>query len=99
MYRAKRLFEKEEFEVIPYKIDYKVAGNSTVTIMDLLPSAANLELTETGALKLLEEYFIYFILNIESKQLKILSNSSSVKLDPLGKHNPFSNNLSATPLK
>ena len=33
-----------------------------------------------------------------SKHLKILSNSSSVKLDPLGKHSPFSNNLSARKL-
>ena len=37
--------------------------------------------------------------NIVSKQLKILSNSSPVKLDPLVRHNPFSNNLSDTPFK
>jgi uncharacterized SAM-binding protein YcdF (DUF218 family) len=48
MYRAKRLFEKQGFEVIPYKMDYKAAGNSTVTLMDFMPSAGNLELTETG---------------------------------------------------
>jgi uncharacterized SAM-binding protein YcdF (DUF218 family) len=48
MYRAKRLFEKEGFGVIPYKVDYKVAGNSKKSVMDLLPSARNLELTETG---------------------------------------------------
>jgi uncharacterized SAM-binding protein YcdF (DUF218 family) len=34
MYRAKRLFEKQGFEVIPYKVDYKVTRNSTLTLMD-----------------------------------------------------------------
>jgi uncharacterized SAM-binding protein YcdF (DUF218 family) len=34
MYRAKRLFEKEGFEVIAYKVDYKAAGDSTVTVID-----------------------------------------------------------------
>ena len=46
MYRAKRLFEKEGFVVIPYKVDYKAARDSTLTIMSILPSAGNLELTE-----------------------------------------------------
>lgn len=31
MYRAKRLFEKQGFIVIPYKVDYKIARNSTLT--------------------------------------------------------------------
>jgi uncharacterized SAM-binding protein YcdF (DUF218 family) len=48
MYRAKRLFEKKGFEVVPYKVDYKTAGESAKTIMDFLPSAGNLEMTETG---------------------------------------------------
>ena len=48
MYRAQRLFEKQGFEVIAYKVDYKVAGESKLTIMAILPSAGNLELTETG---------------------------------------------------
>jgi hypothetical protein len=34
--------------VIPFKVDYKFAGNSKVTLMDLLPSADNLKTTETG---------------------------------------------------
>ena len=34
--------------MIPYKIDFKVAGDSVVTIMDFLPSAGNLGMTETG---------------------------------------------------
>ena len=57
MYRAKRQFEKHGFIVIPYKVDYKVAGNSKVTLMDLLPSAINLELTETGIRELIGRLF------------------------------------------
>ena len=57
MYRAKRLFEKQGFIVIPYKVDYKVAGNSKVTLMDLLPSAINLELTETGIREVIGRLF------------------------------------------
>ena len=48
MYRAKRLFEKQGFIVITYKVDYKVSGNNHVTFMDFLPSAINLELAEIG---------------------------------------------------
>ena len=48
MYKAKRLFEKQGFEVIPFKVVYKITGNSKNTLMELLPNAGNLELTETG---------------------------------------------------
>ena len=48
MYRAKRLFEKQGFEVVPYKVDYKTAGESAITVIDFLPSAENLGMTETG---------------------------------------------------
>jgi uncharacterized SAM-binding protein YcdF (DUF218 family) len=48
MYRAKRLFEKQGFIVIPYKVDFKTAGESEITFMDFLPSAGNLEITENG---------------------------------------------------
>ena len=48
MYRAKRLFEKKGFKVIPYKVDYKTSGKSAITVMNFLPSAGNLELSETG---------------------------------------------------
>jgi uncharacterized SAM-binding protein YcdF (DUF218 family) len=34
MYRAKRLFEKQGFEVIPYKVDYKMTRNKEITILD-----------------------------------------------------------------
>ena len=53
MYRAKRLFEKQGFTVIPYKVDYMTAGENEMTIMDFLPSAGNLELTETGVREIL----------------------------------------------
>ena len=60
MYRAKRLFEKEGFEVIAYKVDYKTAGNSTLTVMDFLPSANSLELSETGFREIIGR--IYYII-------------------------------------
>ena len=48
MYRAKRLFENQGFDVIPYKVDYKTSRNALITFMDFLPSAINLELIEIG---------------------------------------------------
>ena len=62
MYRAKRLFEKEGFEVIPYKVDYKAAENLKVTVMDFLPSAGNLGMTETGVREIIGRLF-YLIKN------------------------------------
>jgi uncharacterized SAM-binding protein YcdF (DUF218 family) len=46
MYKAKRLFKKQGFEVIPCKVDYKSEMNKEITIIDLLPSAENLIITE-----------------------------------------------------
>jgi uncharacterized SAM-binding protein YcdF (DUF218 family) len=57
MYRARRLFEKQGFNVIPYKVDYKVGGHFNMNLMDFLPSANNLELTETGMRELLGRFF------------------------------------------
>jgi uncharacterized SAM-binding protein YcdF (DUF218 family) len=48
MYRAKRLFKKQGFIVIYYKVDYKISGESAITVMDFLPSSGNLGMTETG---------------------------------------------------
>jgi uncharacterized SAM-binding protein YcdF (DUF218 family) len=62
MYRAKKLFEKQGFDVIPYNVVYKVTGNSINTFMDLLPSAGNLELSETGLRELLGRLF-YLVKN------------------------------------
>jgi hypothetical protein len=43
--------------VISYKLDYKAAGNSTVTVMEYLPNAGNLELTEIGIRELIGRSF------------------------------------------
>ena len=48
MYTAKRLFEKQGFEVIPYKVDYKSERNKEITIVDLLPTSKYLKNSETG---------------------------------------------------
>ncbi len=48
MYRAKKLFEKQRFNVISYKVDYKVSRNNEIVIMDFLPDAESIKLTETG---------------------------------------------------
>jgi uncharacterized SAM-binding protein YcdF (DUF218 family) len=60
MYRAKRLFEKKGFIVIAYKVDYKTAGNSKVTVMDFLPSAGNLAMTENGIREIIGRLFYLF---------------------------------------
>jgi len=57
MYRAKRLFEKQGFEVIPYKVDYIFSNNKDVTFLDFLPSANNLELTEIGIREIIGRIF------------------------------------------
>ena len=59
MYRAQRLFEKQGIEVIPYKVDYKAAGNSKVTVMDFLPSAGNLAMTENGIREFIGNLYYY----------------------------------------
>ena len=48
MYRAKRIFEKQGFIVIPYKVDYKSERNAAMTIIDFLPRAEYLKITEIG---------------------------------------------------
>jgi uncharacterized SAM-binding protein YcdF (DUF218 family) len=60
MYRAKKLFEKQGFEVIPLKVDFKASGNNQVTFMDFLPSAINLELTDVGIREIIGR--IYYII-------------------------------------
>ena len=42
------LFEKQGFFVIAYKVDYKTVRGNASTIMDFLPSAGNLGMTESG---------------------------------------------------
>ena len=57
MYRAKRLFEKQGFDVIAYKVDYKANRNKKNTIIYFLPSANNLELTEISIREILGRIF------------------------------------------
>jgi uncharacterized SAM-binding protein YcdF (DUF218 family) len=61
MYRAKKLFEKEGFVVVDYKVDYKVAGDSELTIMDFLPSAGSLVSTEIGVRELIGRLYYSII--------------------------------------
>jgi uncharacterized SAM-binding protein YcdF (DUF218 family) len=62
MNRAQRLFENQRFIVIPYKVDYKTAGESAITFMDFLPSAGNLGMTETGIKEIIGRLF-YLVKN------------------------------------
>ena len=48
MYRAKRLFEKQGFFVIPYKVDYKSERDAEMTIIDFLPSPEYFKIIEIG---------------------------------------------------
>ena len=62
MYRAKRLFEKQGFIVIPYKVDYKSERNKLITIIDLFQSAEYLKITETGVKEIIVRSF-YLVKN------------------------------------
>ena len=62
MYRAKMLFEKQGFFVIPYKVDFKASRINTITLMAFLPSAGNTELTETGIREIIGRLF-YLVKN------------------------------------
>ena len=57
MYRAKRLFEKQGINVIPYKVDYNSQNNKLITIIDFLPTANSLAKTESGFRELLGRLF------------------------------------------
>jgi uncharacterized SAM-binding protein YcdF (DUF218 family) len=46
MPRAKRLFELENLQVIPFPVDFKVSASRELSILDLLPSAFSLSMTE-----------------------------------------------------
>jgi uncharacterized SAM-binding protein YcdF (DUF218 family) len=62
MHRAKRLFEKEGLIVIPYKVDYKTSINNDFNVLDILPSADNLKITETGFREVIGRLF-YLVKN------------------------------------
>jgi uncharacterized SAM-binding protein YcdF (DUF218 family) len=57
MYRAKRLFEKQGFIVISYKVDYKSERNAELAIINFLPSADNLKTTETAFREIIGRLF------------------------------------------
>jgi uncharacterized SAM-binding protein YcdF (DUF218 family) len=57
MIRARKLFEKQGFIVIPYKVDYKTSQNKDTDFMDFLPSSGNLELTEIGIREIIGRIF------------------------------------------
>lgn len=48
MQRSQRLFEKQGFQVIPYKVDWKVDKMNAYTVMDFLPDADTYRLFNTG---------------------------------------------------
>jgi uncharacterized SAM-binding protein YcdF (DUF218 family) len=60
MYRAKRLFEKQRIEVISYNVDYKVTRGLKITIIDFLPYAENIKLTEIGIREVIGRLFYKF---------------------------------------
>jgi uncharacterized SAM-binding protein YcdF (DUF218 family) len=57
MYRAKKLFEKQAFDVVSYKVDYKSERNAEITVIDFLPSADNLKTTETAIREIIGRLF------------------------------------------
>ncbi len=57
MYRAQRLFEKLGIKVIPFKVDYIVGRNKEIVVMDFMPDATSLKLTETGIRELIGRLF------------------------------------------
>ena len=59
MYRAKKLFEKQGFEVNPYKVDYKSESSKEITIIDFLPCAGYLKNTEIGFREIVGRFFYY----------------------------------------
>lgn len=60
MKRAKSLFEKKGFKVIPYKVDFRTPPNISLNFIDFLPSAKGLRKTEIALRELLGR--LYYIL-------------------------------------
>ena len=53
MKRAKSIFEKKGFKVIPYKVDYKSPPNLSLNFINFLPSSGGLRRTEIALRELL----------------------------------------------
>jgi uncharacterized SAM-binding protein YcdF (DUF218 family) len=62
MYRAKRMFEKEGFNVIPNKVDFKINQKNKIKVMDFMPDARTLGQTEICIREILGRLF-YIIKN------------------------------------
>ena len=60
MYRAKSLFEKQGFNIVPYKVDFKTYRFNELKIMDFMPSAGSLNETESGTRELIGRLY-YFL--------------------------------------
>ena len=66
MRRAKLLFERVGFTVIPFPTDFRVCRNQPLTILDFFPSADGLKKTET-ALREVYGYLYYRVLGWKQK--------------------------------
>ena len=60
MYRAKKLFEKQGFNVVTYKVDFKTIRNKKITILDFMSSTKNLIFTEIVIRELIGRVFYSF---------------------------------------
>ncbi len=59
MDRAKELFERQGFNIVPYKVDFKTTRKKEIKLFDFLPSADNLRDTETGIRELIGRLYYY----------------------------------------
>lgn len=53
------LFENQGFYVIPFGVDFKTSNKETLGIIELLPNANSLALSELGLRELLGRFFYY----------------------------------------
>lgn len=61
MLRAKRLFELEGLQVIPFPVDFKVSAARELSILDFLPSAGALNMTELALREFYGRLFYWFL--------------------------------------
>jgi len=64
MPRARVLFEKEGFEVIPYPVDFKSLNPDSHTFMDYLPNGQSLAKIELGLREVMGRLFYWLKLLI-----------------------------------
>lgn len=57
MFRAKKLFEAQGFNVIPYKVDFKINNKQNISIIDFFPTAGSLGVSETGIREIMGRFF------------------------------------------